>query len=417
MNPRERNLLIVLIAIVVGGVSLYAGVRFWLNPLQEYNRTIERMIEENAIVNKQLDDFNKERVKLTVARLKSLPANPELAAAEYMAYLQPVLDKSGMVVEEMSHAQPQKIKPVSAIPNIKEVGHQIMTFTVRARGDLKQLVKALDLMQKTPYEHRIRNLTIDRVEISQKKDASNRLSIQMIIETLLVAKTENKPGLPPGINPMLLISDEIVAAPLNINFGMVAAALQLKQTLPTLPESRDYALIGDKNIFVGAIPYEPKVFVKKKEKEEPEVEIAKGPEAPEENTPAYVYLTQTDPDQQTAYLRNRIYGGAERKLVVNRPGYEEFQVTDEVGSYVFFRGKILKVELRQIYFQVKNQVFTVQIGQSMAEARDYSFNRSWIDLEDEGLYDKLFEEKEMGKDKKDNKGKSTKKGSSNKTDR
>ena len=415
MNPRERNLLIVLIAIVVGGVSLYAGVRFWLNPLQEYNRTIERMTQENADIDFQLATFNQERRKLTLARLKSLPANPELAAAEYMAYLQPVLDKSGLAVEEMSHSQPQKIKPVSAIPNIKEVGHQIMTFTVRARGDLKQLVKAMDLMQKTPYEHRIRNLTIDRVEISQKKDASNKLMIQMIIETLLVAKTENKPGLPPGINPMLLITDEIAGTSLGINFGMVAAALQLKQTLPTLPESRDYALIGDKNIFVGAIPYEPRPLAKKEK--EPDVEIAKGPEAPEENTPAYVYLTQTDPDQQTAYLRNRIYGGAERKLVVNRPGYEEFQVTDEVGSYVFFRGKILKVELRQIYFQVRNQVFTVQIGQSLAEARDYSFNRSWIDLEDEGLYDKLFEEKEMGKDKKDNKGKSTKKGSSSKTGR
>ena len=239
MNPRERNLLIVLIAIVVGGVSLYAGVRFWLNPLQEYNRNIERMTQENADIEFQLATFSQERRKLTLARLKSLPANPELAAAEYMAYLQPVLDKSGLAVEEMSHSQPQKIKPVSAIPNIKEVGHQVMTFTVRARGDLKQLVKAMDLMQKTPYEHRIRNLTIDRVEISQKKDASNKLMIQMIIETLLVAKTENKPGLPPGINPMLLITDEIAGTSLGINFGMVAAALQLKQTLPTLPESRD----------------------------------------------------------------------------------------------------------------------------------------------------------------------------------
>jgi len=50
----------------------------------------------------------------------------------------------------------------------------------------------------------------------------------------------------------------------------------------------------------------------------------------------------------------------------------------------------------------------VQIGESLAEAKDYSFNKSRIDLADDGLYDKDFEMREAAKgnqEHKDNKGK------------
>ena len=373
MNARERTLLIALVAILASGAALYAAKRWWWDPLQDYNKTIEKMTDENDQQDFKLATFQKERKKLALARMKSLSPKSDQAAAEYMAYLEPLLANSGLKVDDMTKTSVQKVKVVTPIPNVKEVGHQIITFTVRVHGELGQLVKVMEKMQKTPYEHRIRNLTIDRVDPAAKKDASNKLTVLMIIETLVVAKSEPKTSLPPGIDPKSLLA-------------------------PTPPD-RNYALIAEKNIFVGATPYRPDTDPR-----------------PTEDTPRYIYLTQTLPEQQTAYLRNRIYRTAEMKVIANKPGWDEFQITDEFGNYVFFRAKVLKVEQRQMFFQIgqsrdpdfpSNSVFAVQIGASLADAKDYSFNKSRIDLEDEGLYDKNFEMREAAKgnqEHKDNKG-------------
>jgi hypothetical protein len=376
MNARERTLLIALVAILACGVGLYAAKRWWWDPLQDYNRTIERLTDENDQQDFKLATFQKERKKLVLARIKSLPSKPDQAASEYMAYLESLLANSGLKVEDLQKSTVQKVKVVTPIPNVKEVGHQIIPFTVRVRGELGQLVKAMEKMQKTPYEHRIRNLTIDRTDMAAKKDASNKLTVSMIIETLLVSKSDNKTSLPPGFDSKSLLA-------------------------PTPPD-RNYALIGEKNIFVGASPYR-------------EPDDMNPP--PAEYTPRYIHLTQTVPEQKTAFLLNRIYRRAEMKVIANKPGWDEFQVTDEFGNYVFFRAKVLKVDQRQIYFQVgrshdadfpRNSVFTVQIGESLAQAKDYSFNKSRIDLEDDGLYDRNFEMSELARDHqehKDNKGK------------
>jgi hypothetical protein len=374
MNARERTLLIALVAILASGAGLYAAKRWWWDPLQDYNKTIERMTDEHEQQDFKLATFHKERKKLALARMKSLSPKPDQAAADYMAYLEPLLAKSGLSVDKMTTNPVQKVKVVTPIPNVKEVGHQIITFTVRVRGELGQLVKAMEKMQKTPYEHRIRNLTIDRTDMAAKKDGSNKLTVGMIIETLVVAKSEPKTSLPPGIDPKSLLA-------------------------PTPPD-RNYALIAERNIFVGATPYTPDMDPR-----------------PTEDTPRYIYLAQTEPKHQTAYLRNRIYRTGEMKVIANKPGWDEFQVTDEFGNYVFFRAKVLKVEQRQVFFQVgrsrdadfpRNSVFAVQIGESLAEAKDYSFNKSRIDLADDGLYDKNFEMRETGEDQQDqtdNKGK------------
>ncbi len=372
MNARERTLMIALVAILASGAGLYAAKRWWWDPLQDYNRTIERLTDENDQQDFKLATFQKERKKLVLARMKSL--SPDQAASEYMAYLESLLPNSGLKVEELTKSSVQKVKVVRPIPNVKEVGHQIISFTVRVRGELDQLVKAMEKMQKTPYEHRIRNLTIDRTDVAAKKDASNKLTVQMIIETLVVAKSDNKTSLPPGFDSKSLLA-------------------------PTPPD-RNYALIAEKNIFVGATPYK-----------EPD------DQRPSEDTPRFIYLAQTLPKQQTAHLRNRIYRTGEMKVIANKPGWDEFQVTDEFGNYVFFRAKVLKVEQRQMFFQVgqsrdadflSNSVLAVQIGESLAQAKDYSFNKSRKDLEDDGLYDKEFEMREAAKanqEHKDNKGK------------
>ena len=157
------------------------------------------MSGDNSVRQADIDQFNKERKKLIMARFKSLPTAQSEASIEYVNYLHSVLPRAGLHHEEVTPAQNAlKMKPVSNIPGIKEVGHQMLSFQVKARGTLGALAAALNEFQQTPYEHRIKSLNVDRADIS--KDDNPRLTINMIIETLLVSKAESKPGVPPGVD-------------------------------------------------------------------------------------------------------------------------------------------------------------------------------------------------------------------------
>src|SRR6516225_3436378 len=100
MNARERTLLIALVAILASGAALYAAKRWWWDPLQDYNKTIEKMTDENDQQDFKLATFQKERKKLALARMKSLSPKSDQAAAEYMAYLEPLLANSGLKVDD-----------------------------------------------------------------------------------------------------------------------------------------------------------------------------------------------------------------------------------------------------------------------------------------------------------------------------
>jgi hypothetical protein len=354
------------------------------------------------------------------------------AAAEYRSFLRPLLAEARLTSIDIEHTSGPKLKVVTPIPNIKEVGHDAITFTVKCTGELSQLVEALEAMERSPYEHRIRNLTINREDLSTKKDASTKLNITMIIETLLVAKTENRPGISPGAYPYILAAG-LLHSPIDY---AISSTFMHGEIMPIVP-NREYADIGGRNIFVGALPPEPAKPTKTiKKPPPPEKPIAKAPpepDEPKEYVPDYVYLTTCVPEQHSAYLRNRLVDAPNTRemllIAKDGSGHDIFAIMGpdtELGRYIYFRAKILKVELRQIYFQIgngsdfenfeKDGVYSLQIGQPLSAAKLFSSNYSKIDLEDLGLYNRAFEKAELKayqeknkKDNKDNKGKFPKK--------
>lgn len=339
MNPRERNLLMVLAGILVAGMGLYAGWRWFWVPLKDHNTTIARLKQDNEFLADTLEIFERDRKRLAVARLRSLPANKEQASLEYRPFLTQALRSSGLSFDQISHSDVQDVRVVTAIPGVKKTGHQVMEFKVQAHGELSQLVAALKRIHETPYEHRIKSLNIDRVKTAAG-DTGSELVIRMTIEALLVARTTNKPG------------------------------MELAKLEPLSPpsEDRNYASIADKNIFVGAVPKAP-TYVKPKPKPKDKVEIAEVEVQPDVNVPAFVRLTQTVPDQQEAFLRNLIYNTREIRLIAKpRSGFQEFRIIDADTDYVFFKAKVLRVDIRDVYFQVFDDVYGVHIGQSLGEA-------------------------------------------------
>ena len=395
MNTREKTLVVALAAILFFGVVVIGGYYWFYVPLTDYNKRIATLQDDREKSQDEWNTFLHERKKLEFAKLKSLPANPGDAQSEYIIrYLEPLCERSGLSDVTITHTPVTEIKPVSAIPGIKKVGHQLMTFTVRARGELGQLVKVMEVLQNTPYEHRIKSLTLDRSESS--KEANPKLGILMTIETLLVAKTNSKPGIPPGYDPKFLLGDHVAArtGSTPVGWGLLATALTIKQMWPT-PEGRVYDDIGRKNIFVGAIPKQP----------DPPAAVAEEKKAPD-NIPAYVRLVQTVPAQKEAYLLNLFSRKEEIKLIADpRSGYEVQPISDWETSYTACVLKTLRVDPRLVYFQVRDQVYRIELGQTLDDAMKYPLSIEQLDVLDLEA-DRVWAKEQM-KDKTDKKGKTT----------
>ncbi len=386
MNPREKRLLFVLIAVVgVGGVAL--GTYLWfVKPLMAYNKTILTLSDDRDLEQLKLDTFELERKKLVWARLKSLPIKPEHASSEYRNYLERMIQQTKLKLEFIRPAKEVKVKPTSQFPTVKDVGHLLIAFNLSASGKLADLVKFMELLQSTPYEHRIKGMSIDRADNSYSKNASETLKMNMTIETLLVAKNENMPGHPPGVDPKYRVYDYIAGrsglAPMG--WGIIGSMVAVKKASP-MPDNRKYADIARKNIFVGYIP-------------------GLGPEDSKDkypgNIPEYIKLVQTVPTSKEAYLLNLFSRIEEMKVSADpKTGFQERRIQDDKREYVFFDMKVLRVDSGMVYFQVRNQVYSITLGQSLADAVQYPLSIERMDDLDID-WDREWAEKHMkGEDK------------------
>jgi hypothetical protein len=400
MSPREKKLLFILIG-VLGLCLLTAGVWMWfVVPLRSYNTTIALMSLDVNGKQKELEDFTRERKKLVMARFKSLPTAENEAKIEYVNYLHSILPRAGLRVEEVTPAlNAVKMKPISNIPGIKEVGHQMLSFQVKARGTMATLAAALNEFQQTPYEHRIKNMTIDRADTS--KDENAKLIINLIIECLLVSKAESKPGVPPGVDARGALFDSVAShysMPVA-GLGQMFATAYFMQTKP-VETSRRYADMTKRNIFVGLTP---KIEIVK---EKVEIDTTTPPPRSPGPIPRYVRLVGIETTKGEAHYLNLFYKKDERKISEKEnSGYNTFLIAADDLSYTFFLGKVLKVDNRDVFFQVKDKVYRWHLGDSLESAygedgvnfltRDYL---DVVDVEPDFAWGRKELEKEKAKD-------------------
>jgi hypothetical protein len=403
MTQRDKSFLVILLSAVAGvGLASFLVYQWFWAPLRAYNATIDKMQDENEVLRREWNEFIKGKKRLDLAKLKSLPNKVDQATAEYVPYLEMTLHDAGLT--QLGQVTPQsavKVKAPASVPEIKEVDHRVINFNVKATGDEAALVSALERLQKTPYEHRVKILTVERADKGYLPTASKKLNIDLTIEVLLVAGNKNAMGLHPGIDPQFYLYNHIAArygaAPAG--WGLWASALAVIQATPQM-DHRDYDQIAGRNIFVGAIPiYTPGGKGPLTEAELAALEALK---QPPEFVPAYVRLTTVVPSMQEAYLFNRIFGGREAKLMAKPgSGYDLFKITDEKHAFVFFMGKVLAIGNREMYFQVRDQVYTLHIGESLAKAMNNPLSvDDLLDLDIYELYDKEWAKEQTGDGKK-----------------
>jgi outer membrane murein-binding lipoprotein Lpp len=399
MNGREKILLYVLVGAVVGGGLIFAGFSFFLYPLWAAHTKIVELDKDIEDLNQKVDTFNADKKRLDLARRRSLPINPEIASSEYLSYLQALLRDKKLEVKDIQPSPAVEVKPTPGFPGIKKVGHQIIAYQIRAEGELDSLVEVMIAMQMSAYEHRIKNLAIERADTQGgAKNMDRKLIISMTMETLLVSKTETKAGIPPGVNAKLLV-DYLTPHNGGIAQGLLAASISYRETLPAPTASdRHYKDIRNKNIFVDATKWSPnsdeaKRYIKAlqdklKEKEKPTTT----PSLPEPagDVPYFVKLETTVISQQTAYLRNLVgvtkkddegvLRYPEYKISTNSkmPGYNTFKITDE-ANVPFFRAKVLRIDDWHVYFQVKDKVYDIKMNQSLADAMQSSVSSTRLE--------------------------------------
>jgi len=328
----QKTLTIIALALVGAGIAFWLLQTWFLGPLGDYKRQIANLEDEVDSKQQQINGIVRDRVLVNKARARSLPADQVKAMEEYDQYLVTLLHESGLTEVGVIGPNPADLKAAASQSNVpgetKKAAHTVLTYQVKAKGNLASVVKAFDKLQRTPVLHRVKGWTLGRQESSAKDPTKDNLTVQMTIEAMIVAGT--KPGYEASLKP------------------------DTSLPLPTPNNLRRYSDIAQKNIFLGLI-----------DSKAPPPDVT----AEEEIIAEHVRLVYTDPTTQEAFLRTLIFQVPETRVRSKKgSGYDTFRIMNENRSKVLVQAKVLRIDQRDMYFQVKEDVYGIHIGYTMAEA-------------------------------------------------
>jgi hypothetical protein len=376
MTVRERNLLVIFLGIagVFGGLLVFHS--WFYAPLQEYNQTITQLgldveQKQNEVLAVQMEKKRQQKL-----RVRSLPASPDQASAEYAKWLYPALQKSGLREITLQPPAAASLKPLPAAQQGKKHGHLVLAYNVRARADLASVVRALRAIKEAPILHRVKSLSV------APTDQAGRVNVQMTLEAMIVNKAgATQPFLSDPADDVRLIALETAAGLRGAPLGWAAAPFRvaqiaIKAQVKEEQLARNYEAIAGKNVFIGAI----EIF---EEEYDPGLDMRE-----------FVHLTHLDPTNKEAFLRNRLTGPGEIRLrAIPRSGYDTFRIMDEEFERVQVHGKVLRIDQRDLYFQVSDFVYAFHIGQTLKEAMRWPLSLDQMDtLELTALFDDSFAE-------------------------
>jgi hypothetical protein len=337
-------------ALVLGFLFLKG---FWF-PWQQANRALLQKEEEYDRRHHDYAVFMKERKRLDTARLLGLPRNLEKGGTDYAGYLQNLLRQCGLTVEDFqgpngldarsqTPARGGKVKP----------GHITLSYLVRATGDWAALTKLLEKFQRTPLLHRIKSWRIERPTAAKGSD-SRKLGIALTVEALVVGRNDRRSDDLWGIDSRLAAMDSLLA--LRRMPAGWAMLLRGQALLPPPMPARRYADLARVNPFVGGpTPWDRPPPVKSPGK-------IPGDERPN------VYLVFIDIAGQRAILLNETKPDRAVAMHIDlaapgrRDGFEVWNGKEKI------KGKVLRVEPRDIYFQVGRDIYLMHVGDNLAEA-------------------------------------------------
>jgi hypothetical protein len=371
MNNNSPSMLTMIVGVLALLGVVYVGYSFVFAPFRTNLVRIALLTNENDKKEQDLRTLKLDQKRLSDKWDKfSLPKTVEMAAAEYGGMLKPLLSRAGLTVDDFKVTLPQENR--LATSQKKAAQHQILTFSIRAKGNLTALTKAAEQLRQVPVMQRMKQIVVDRAD---PKDKTGKLNIQMTIEAMIVANTDNHPTWKSS-------SD---------------SAAKLKELLPS---ARKFSDIPLRDPFVGKLPPPPTPPMEEEKEKRPT-----GPDPRE-----FIRMDTILPNIQEASLFDMSRNSAIRLRSKAKSGYDVFRVTDEDLGKTVVKAKVLRIDARDVYFQVGHDVFAMHIGETLANAMKEPMDHEEVErLELTALIDPEFAKETAGT------GKYTGTGSSSKT--
>ena len=220
--------------------------------------------------------------------------------------------------------------------------------------------------------HRVKTVVVDRAD---PKDKTGKLNVQMTIEAMIIAGTDNQ----------------------QMSWRPSAAKLELLKGT-TLSE-RNLADLPLRDPFVGKLPLPPPLPPVR-----PPVEKDTGPDQRE-----FVRIDTILPNVQEASLFDRSRNATIRLRSKAKSGYDVFRITDEDRGKTVVKAKVLRIDARDVFFQVGHEVFAMHIGETLAEAMKKPMDHEEVEaLELTALIDPEFAKETAGTGKFTGTGSSSK---------
>jgi hypothetical protein len=377
MTQRERRLALILgVVAVVGGLLL--AYQLILRPLNDYSDTIASLDDDIIKTDKLLQGARKDKARLDRWRLMSLPVDPAhptdpaLATREYRKYLGQLMFKNTILAESFN---PMDTPRAPTQPGKPRPAYTALHFSIRARASLGNFVRMLDEFQQTPLLHKIKSLTIARVEgtAAARKNRDDVVTVQMMVEALVVNGAERPPSNRPtnllGIDQRLLALDALTRlrrGPAGIALAPLSPTGPLgKQLLAVESPARTYADIARKNIFQGPPADDGK-------------DPLSNPGGPIDVT-RYTFLTDIVLNDKEGEAFYYIRTSNRWTRLRESRGFNTFIIKDERGEEDLVKGTVLKIESRDVYFRAGDNYFVIHIGQNFDSAMRHPLSPAQVE--------------------------------------
>lgn len=297
MTARERILVYVLGGLALGGVG-YAAVTMFVQPIRAHNARIKELKEsiENRQIELLTDQRNNQRLQALLPL--TLPANRELAEAEYEAMLVRLFrdskisgGKYAKQTSSLTDPEPELVPSAPGKPGKKAYAKVIYKIDFE-KVTLAKLAAFVERYHKAPLLHQIVSCTVKHSAsgpsaLKQKAEERTDLTVTLISEAVLMDGAPER--------KTLYAVPDVFGAALGVPalYGLREDTEKARYLTPTPDPAyyaladikREYDLIAARDAFHGPLPIpEVKIVDKGKEKiDEPP------PPKPYDSSP-FVYL-------------------------------------------------------------------------------------------------------------------------------
>jgi hypothetical protein len=365
MSP-DRIRLLRLAGLALGGCLLLALMWFFLiGPWLDYDQKVSDLNAQISKTNLAIAQKVRDRKELETFRHISLPTSMDVAVREYDRYLNKLLTENGFKDIDLHVSVPGagRVQAKAVGAKKDEPIYQALIGDVHAVASVANLIKVLGLINREPMLQRVKTMSVERADTKSQKDVrSLDLKVTLQMEALVVQGADFRPPNLEGPDERLVQLDVLTGlrggapglASLTWMVGPTGVFDRVKREKQAA--YRDYNTIVRNNIFEGLLPKET---------------IVVQPQEDSLDTRQFTYLIAiTRNDKGTsALLRNRLAQVRGEYIRLSSAGvFSQFSLRDEYGQKVVMKGKVVRIDLRDVYFECNSSVYRLHMGQTLADA-------------------------------------------------